>query len=267
MKIAVLGSKGFVGRSIVQHFSDKHKIFPLSRDNIDLLDHNQVKAFLEEYRPDCVINAAATMTQASMVTDTRNNLGIFINFHSNRHLFGRFINLGSGAEFDRSTNINIARSEDIFNRLPEDSYGLGQNLKARLSWTTENFYTLRIFNCFGFGEIPTRIFPKFVNDPDIMTIDDRLFDYFSIQDLLTVVDYYITEREPKYKDINCVYRSKQLISVTMDSFKRITGINKILKVTSINPNNYTGDPVELFYLGLELLGLEKSLELYAEKLK
>lgn len=84
---------------------------------------------------------------------------------------------------------------------------------------------------------------------------------------MTVLDYYISERFPKYKDINCVYRSKQLISTTIDTFKRISGINKKIVVTGINPNNYTGDPVELFYIGLELLGLEKSFEIYAEKIQ
>lgn len=84
---------------------------------------------------------------------------------------------------------------------------------------------------------------------------------------MTVIDYYISEISPKYKDINCVYRSKQLISVTMQLFKKITKIEKKIIVTSINENNYTGDPTELFYLGIELIGLENSFELYAKKLK
>jgi GDP-L-fucose synthase len=265
MKIVILGSKGFVGRNLTQHLSKTHHVFPLSRGVINLLDFDEVTKFLKEYNPDVVINAAATMTQASTISDARNNLGIFMNFYNNRHLFGRFLNLGSGAEFDRSKNINIASSEDIFNILPEDSYGFGQNIKARLSVTTENFFNLRIFNCFGWGEIQTRIFPKFIHESEPLTVDDRLFDYFSIQDLCTVVDYYVTEHEPKYKDINCVYRSKKLISDTMRIFKEITGINKKIVVTSMNQNNYTGDPKELFYLGLELLELEKSFKLYAEK--
>ena len=265
MKIVILGSKGFVGRNLTQHLSKTHRVFPLTREVIDLLDFSQVTKFLEECNPDVVINAAATMTQASMVADTRNNLGIFMNFYNNRHLFGRFLNLGSGAEFDRSKNINIASSEEIFNILPEDSYGFGQNMKARLSATTENFFNLRIFNCFGWGEIQTRIFPKFIRESEPLIVDDRLFDYFSIQDLCTVVDYYVTEHEPKYKDINCVYRSKRLISDTMRIFKEITGIDKKIVVTSVNKHNYTGDSKELFYLGLELLELEKSFELYAGK--
>lgn len=260
MKIAVLGSKGFIGSNVVRHLSQRHQVFELTRDRIDLLNYNQVSDFLEKESPDVVINAAAQMTDPKELSDTRNNLGMFLNFYTLSYLFGKFINIGSGAEFDRARSIDSAKPREIFDRYPEDSYGFGQNTKSRLSWTRERFYNLRIFNCFGSGEIPTRIFPKFLNNYPI-SIDDRYFDYFSIQDFLTVIDTYV-EDNPSIKDVNCVYSSKYKISEVMEQFKAITKKDTTIKIVSHNPLNYTGSSAELDQLNLPLQGLEKGLQSY-----
>ena len=93
--------------------------------------------------------AAAMMTNDDGIIDARNNFGMFMNFYDNRSLFGKFINTASGAEFDRTTNIDNVSESEIFNRMPRDSYGWGQNMKSRICAQTDNFYNIRIFNCFG----------------------------------------------------------------------------------------------------------------------
>ncbi|NBP59247.1 NAD-dependent epimerase/dehydratase family protein, partial [bacterium] len=99
MKIAVLGARGFVGSSLVKYLSNKHKVVPVLRTTIDLLDYHQVFDFLKKEKFDVIINAAAVMTDPNSFADTRNNLGIFMNFFNSPGMFKKFINLGSGAEF------------------------------------------------------------------------------------------------------------------------------------------------------------------------
>ena len=256
MKIAVLGANGFVGRNLARHLINNHHVTPVTRDILDMLNPNAVTMFLKEGTFDVIINCAAIMTNDESLNDARNNLGIFMNFYNNRELFGKFINTASGAEFDRSTNIDCVIESDIFNHMPKDSYGWGQNLKARLSAKTDNFYNIRIFNCFGYGELETRLFSRFLKQGHIEISNDRYFDYFSINDLCKVVDYYIKQTLP-ISDVNAVYENKIKISEALELFCKVCNIEPTFKVISTSFNNYTGSSLGLKTLGIELDGLEK----------
>jgi nucleoside-diphosphate-sugar epimerase len=265
MKVAVLGSRGFVGSSLSQYFDSKYQITPITRDVLDLLDPYKVKDFLKVHKFDVILNCAAVMTDNNSLHDVRNNLGIFMNFYDNSDYFGKFINTGSGAEFDRETDINNASEDLIFDRLPKDSYGFGQNIKSRLCYKKNNFYTLRIFNCFGLGEQSTRLFPRIISSTQELKIDnDRYFDYFSIQDLSTVVENCI-ENDWKIKDCNCSYEEKYKISDAARLFCNTNNINKRIFILSESSKNYNGNPDNLKSLGINLLGLEESFKKYFKK--
>ena len=199
------------------------------------------------------------------LADVENNLGLYMNFYNNADLFGKFINTASAAEYDRSRNINLAEEEEIWHRLPKDCYGLSQNLRSRLSWSNDKFYNLRIFNCFGSGEIATRIFPKFLAnfDKQCFITDNRYFDYFSITDLCSVVDYYLENEVPDLaRDINCVYNDKYLISEVIEKFKQLHSIDKEIIIKSSSENNYTGSADKLNKLNIQLKGLHQGLKNY-----
>lgn len=257
MKIAVLGANGFVGSNLVKHLAHKHQVVPVTRKTLDLLDCDKVTKFLTKEKFDVVIMAAATMTDRQALADTRNNLGIFMNFYNNSDLFKKFINLGSGAEYDKLQNLDCIEETEIFTRLPQDSYGFGQNIKSRLSVEKPGFYNLRIFNCFGKGEIPTRLFPKLLKTKTKFEItDDRYFDYFSIQDLCTVVQSFVENNHVVY-DVNCVYEDKIKISQAAKLFADIKKLRQEITVVSTSKNNYTGSHENLYSLGIELQGLEQ----------
>jgi GDP-L-fucose synthase len=260
MKIAVIGARGFVGNSLCRYLSLNNQVTAITRDTLDVLDPKAVESFLYETKFDIVINAAATMTDNS-ITDTRNNLGLFMNFHNCRSLFGKFINLGSGAEFDRTTNIDCADPTDIFKVMPTDSYGFGQNMKSRVCLETDNFYTIRIFNCFGHGEIATRLFPKYLNSSTFSINNDRYFDYFSIQDLCQVVEHCINNTWA-VKDVNAVYSDKYKISQILGKFCTLNNLEPKFTVDSTSTNNYTGSSNPLNSLAIKLHGLEHGLKNY-----
>ena len=264
MKIGIVGANGFVGSSIVRHLSTKHSVVPITRAVIDLLDSNKTYKFLKEQRFDVIINAAAVMTDPNSFSDTRNNLGLFMNLYNLSALYGKMINLGSGAEFDRTTNIDQKSEFEIFKCMPSDSYGFGQNIKSRLCQTTDGFYTLRLFNCFGKGEYPSRIIPRFVskqNDPAFEIQNDRQFDYFSIQDLFKVVDSFV-ENNHSVKDVNCVYTEKHKISDMIMQYCSLHNLKPNYNVVSTSDNNYTGNSANLDSLNIKLDGLEKGLSEY-----
>lgn len=261
MKIAVLGARGFVGSSIASHLLHNHHVTPVTRDTLDVLDPRAVKDFLKSNKFDVVVNCASMMTNNESIIDARNNFGMFMNFYDNSQYYGKFINTGSGAELDREFDLWHAEESLIFQRMPKDSYGWGQNMKSRLCYHTDNFYTIRIFNCFGRGEIDTRIFPKFLREGRLEIANDRYFDYFSIQDLCRVVDNCI-DTTWQVKDVNAVYKDKIKISQALELFCSANGLEPNFTVTSTSDNNYTGSAERLYSLGIQLNGLEQGFREY-----
>lgn len=262
MKIALLGSRGFIGSNIVHRYKDLHELHLPTRDTIDLLDSDQVKKYLKQHNFDVVINCAASFGDQSLLADTRNNLGIFLNFYHHSDLFGKFINTGSGAEFDLSTDINCADEDSIFDCIPNDSYGFGHNVKSRMCRNKENFYTLRIFGCFGKNEKSSRLFSKLTYVKDTFMIDqDRYFDYISVHDLITILDYYVYNN-CKIKDVNCVYKEKLLLSEVVNKFKEAHNLSTELRTSSRHSKNYTGNSYLLESLGIPLDGLDHGIKNY-----
>lgn len=255
MKIAVLGASGFIGRVICKHFeSQRYEVHALTRANIDLTDFTSVSNWLRAVQPDSVVNCATAMNtdvHDIVYTDIQNNLAIFLNFYNNSKYFNKFINVGSGAEFDRTKNIESALESDILTVQPKDSYGYSKNLISRLVLAHDKFYTLRLFGCFHYSEPDFRLFKRVVNG-DAVSIIDKQFDYFSAQDFCTVLEHYVNN-QTEYKDINCVYQDKLYLSQVLLKIKPIAIIGQDIL-------NYTGNGDRLASLNLPLLGLEESIK-------
>lgn len=262
MKIAVLGANGFVGQHLVKYLSVQHRVIPVVRSTVDLLNYQQTKQFLEYNKFDSVVNAATSHTDDSALTDTRTNLAMFMNFYHCANLFGQYINLASGAEFDRETNINQANEIDIFQKIPKDSYGFGHNIISRLCYDRDNFDTLRIFGCFGNKEKSTRLIPRILSSVGHFYINnDRYFDYISIEDFCSIVDCVIQQR-PKNKDSNCVYQNKMKLSEFARTFIETRGLKIELVVQSFSELNYTGNSERIGSLGINLKGIEYGIQNY-----
>ena len=61
MKIIILGGHGFVGKTVTNQLKKTdNEIFPLSRrDGLDLTVYDSILGFLNDLKPDCIINCAA----------------------------------------------------------------------------------------------------------------------------------------------------------------------------------------------------------------
>lgn len=255
MKIAVLGANGFIGKIICKHFESRgYEVHALTRSNIDLTDFTAVSNWLKTVQPDSVVNCATAMNtdvRDVVYADVQNNLAIFLNFYNNSKYFNKFINVGSGAEFDRSTNIESALETSILTAQPKDSYGFSKNLISRMVLEHDKFYTLRLFGCFHYSEPNFRLFKRVVNGEQTSIID-RQFDYFSAQDFCNVLEHYVNN-QVEYKDINCVYQEKLYLSQILLSIRSVTIIEQSML-------NYTGNGDRLASLNLPLLGLAESIK-------
>lgn len=264
MKVAVLGANGYIGKFLCQWLSNRSiNVIPVSRQTVNLVEYQSVSQWLQKERPNVIINCA-TATGKFQITDfvykdIQNNLDIFLNFYNNSHLFDRFINIGSGAEFDRASNIDCIAESEIFFRQPKDSYGYSKNIIARLCTEKETFFTLRLFGCFDHSEPEFRLFQKFIKQSQVNLVD-RYVDYISLTDFCIVVEHYLNNEVKQ--DINCVYQEKHLLSEIFKIFQKIHNISTHLNVTDVDIKNYTGCGNLLEELDLPLSGLVQGIKKY-----
>lgn len=264
MKIAVLGANGYIGKFLTQWLSKQSMtVIPVSRQTVNLVNYNNVTQWLNKERPNIIVNCATAtghfQTTDFVYKDIQNNLDIFLNFYNNSHLFDRFINVGSGAEFDRTSNIDCANESDIFLKQPKDSYGYSKNIISRLCVEKEKFFTLRLFGCFDQSEPKFRLFQKFIQQSQVDIID-RYIDYISLTDFCIILDHYLNNNVTQ--DINCVYQEKYLLSEIFEIFKQIHNIKTHLNITAIDSKHYTGCGNKLSELNLPLTGLQQGIKNY-----
>jgi len=267
MKIAVLGSRGYLGSYISNRLiSKKYDVLPITREDLDLTNYSAVVNWLTQNRPNIIINCA--IAGRNNLTDIsysaiQNNLGIFLNFFNNSQYFDRFINIGSGAEFDMITDIDHANENDILKITPAESYAYSKNIISRLVLEKDNFYTIRLFGCFDFSEPSNRLLKK-ISSNDFVEINDRQFDYVSASDLFHLLEFYLNN-DNLIKDINCVYPKKILLSELIEKFISIHNIKRNFNISSTLGKTYTGSSTNLESLNLNLEGLDIGLKFYLQK--
>jgi GDP-L-fucose synthase len=267
MRILLTGGTGFIGCYLKQHL--KHDVIAPASKEINLLDLNSVTEFLKSQQFDAVVHCAVVGRENVSAIDAKieeNNLRMFYNLAVNREYYDKFINFGSGAEFDIDTDICEVPEEEIWTRNPKHSYGRSKNIIAKFVQTIPNFYNLRIFGCFDSSESDHRLLKLFVkkcqlNEP-LLIPKDRLFDMVSAQDLLTVVEAVLA-KQIHDNNLNIVYNKKYHLSEIVKMYAQLHNLDsELIQVSGHDVKSYTGNGTQLNQYQLPLLGLEQSLKVY-----
>ena len=266
LKVLIVGASGFIGVNAISNLSKKYSVIPIYKtDNIDFTNIEHVRNILAQTKPNTVLNCLSYSAKhaSNESEEVAKNLAMFYNFYALQDYYDQYINIGSGAEFDRAYDINLASESQINNRIPKDAYGFAKNIIARNIASIESkFINLRIFGCFASNEWETRLLKKFSNTKGKFLLEnDRYFDYIGAQDFLRVVDFVIENCIDKF-DCNCVYEQKYKLSELLKLFSKIHQLNIPIEIISKSDKNYTGTNTRLNNLPIKLLGLEKELSNY-----
>jgi GDP-L-fucose synthase len=263
MRIAILGARGFLGSYLTEFLFHNHYVMPVYRETVDLENFFAVDNWLLENKPDVVVNCAISGGGKNVndinYSDVQRNLNMFFSFYNSSRNF-KYINIGSGAEFDRSKNITNAWEHAIFDNTPIDTYGFSKNVIAKAVLKRDNFYTLRLFGCFDASEPDIRVFKKFKRDGKI-TIEDKYFDMISAEDFGRIVEYFC-KNSPTVNDVNCVYETKTLLSEQLKLFAKYHVPHGSITTLVKEGRNYSGYGAALAGLSIPLLGLEESIKRY-----
>jgi len=182
MKVCVLGAGGFIGKNVLRCTD----WVGVTRNDLNLLDQSAVEKYFKSHEYDVVVHCAASIDQVSRETVYKNSL-MFENVV--RVFKGKLIYFSSGAALRGSP--------------PTDSYGLSKWLIERRIEMIPNAYALRIWGCYGPGELPSRFSATCKRDGHVVIERDRYFDFIDVEDVREIVQQYVTSKKAlvKYCDL------------------------------------------------------------------
>jgi len=196
MKVCVLGANGFIGKNLIKGMS----WVGVTRQVLDLIDQDAVERYFKTHKYDVVIHCAASIDQSNEST-TYKNVMMFENV--TRVFKGRLIYFSSGAAL---------RGDP-----PQDPYGLSKWIIDKRIQTIDNAYSLRIWGCYGPGELPSRFSAVCKEKGHVLIEKDRYFDFVDIEYVRKIVfDYvhgYLTDKE-----YNIAHPEKFLLSQWAEKF-------------------------------------------------
>jgi len=266
MNVLVTGSNGYIGKSITNSKINEVRFFEGSRQTINLYDKESIFNFIKTNKIDTVIHCAIEGGNRLKKDDANtfyNNLLMFENLFSCRTYINKFINLASGAEFDRSKEINLKLEEEIFNCTPKDYYGFSKNIIAQKCLTNKNFYNLRIFACFDENELNTRFIKSCItksrNNETITIHEDKKMDFFYLKDFISVIEYFLFFNS-QYQDINLSYENKNKLSQIAKKIIILNNSKSDINIEKEDCFNYNGDFKKLLNLPITLKGIEIGIQ-------
>lgn len=246
MNIMITGSRGFVGRNLVEGLRAKYRIFAPRSSELDLTNYQEVEKYLTTNKIEAVVHAAVhsaltTERDVGMQIDLR----MLVNLTRNLDKLKKLIVFGSGAEFAKTRDVKKVTEDEWGQYIPEDSYGLSKVITQEIVKREPKMINLRLFGIYGPYEdyrykfISNAIVKNLLGLP-IKIKQDVVFDYLYVSDLVEVVDYFLSH-ESKHRDYNVT----PIESIRISELVRL--INEVAEQKSgvelVNPNlnfEYTG---------------------------
>lgn len=215
-KILLTGGSGFIGKNILESYLfNQYEIIAPKSFELNLTDKICVEEFFKDKNFDVVIHCAAKPSHrnASAIEDVYClNLKMFENLESQKDKYNKFINIGSGAIYDLSTNISDAKEEDILKCPPQNEFSCCKASVYEKIQNLKGFIDLNIFGIFGkYEDYSIRFISnaicKTLFDLPITIKQNRCFSYLYVEDLMPILEFFI-ENSVKHKSYNIVTDEK-----------------------------------------------------------
>lgn len=247
LKVLLTGSTGFIGRHLKEAWNGKYNISAPTRQELDLMDTQAVEQYLQSGCFDVVVHAANMNNVRRQITSGQEldgNLRMFCNLERCSRLFGKMYYFGSGAEYDMQHYIP-SMSETYFGAyIPTDPYGFSKYMMSKMSGG--NIYDLRLFGVFGEYEewqrrFISNMFYQNLSGNEMRMNQNMYFDYIYIQDLVPVLEWFLTH-EPKHHHYNVCSGTRIALLSLAHMVSEVTGISSEICVAKDGwKPEYTGD--------------------------
>lgn len=200
MKVCVLGSNGFIGKNLLRDMD----WVSVTRRELDLMDQYAVEKYFNEHKYDVVIHCA--VVGGSRLKKDEGDV-----IYKNILMFENVIRVFNGKLIYFSSGATLRGNP------PTDPYGLSKWSIDRRIENIPNAYSLRIWGCYGPGELQTRFSAICKRDGHVIIEKDKYFDFIDIEDVRKIVGEYVRD-ERSEKEYNLVYKEKLLLSQWAEKF-------------------------------------------------
>ena len=243
------GGSGFIGRNVINGLKEFCYIFAPTREELNLLDCDAVKKYIIDNKIQVVINSANPNPVKNQLDKKEkmfeDSIRIFLNLYDAENYYEKMITFGSGAEYDKSLDIDKIKEIEFGRSIPKDTYGLIKYTINLLIEKSEKQFNLRLFAVYG----PTDHESKFITHVirsilrnEIITIrKDCKFDYMQVMDLIGIIRYFIYNN-PKYNTYNVATGKDYYLSEIAEMIKEEMNSSLDIKLLSNEVNKaYTAD--------------------------
>lgn len=249
-KVLLTGGSGFIGRNLLESsLAQKYEIAAPSHSELDLLNEDSVRGYLQNGRFDIVIHSAVKPGHRNAKEPGRGfyeNTRMFFNLARNGAYFKRMLMVGSGAIYDMR-HYRPKMKEDYFDaHVPTDEHGLCKYVCGKYIEKSDNIIDLRVFGVFGKYEdysirFISNMICKAIFDLPLTIKQNRRFDYLWVGDLSQVLEYFI-EHTPANRAYNVAPdKSVELVELAK-MVLQISGKNLPINVTAPGlAREYSGD--------------------------
>jgi GDP-L-fucose synthase len=238
MNILITGGNGYIAKGLYNGLKDKHNITLITRQDFDLTDSFETLKYFSNKTFDIIIHTAVVggsrlKPEDSSIMDQ--NLQMYYNLLSCKNHYNKFIHFGSGAEIYLNT-----------------PYGLSKKVIAKSISEIDNFYNIRIFGVFDSNEWETRFIKtcikKYLNQEDITIYQNKFMDFFYMEDLVTLIDFYILN-DNLSKEIDCTYPESKTLCQIADIINHLGKHQVNIKLEKNNlGESYVGNFNKVFIL-------------------
>ena len=254
MNIFVTGSKGFIGSHLKEYLKVNYAnyiLFTPSSSDLDLYNERDVDNYILSNKIDIIIhlaNRGGGTASLDMKNVTEYNLRIFFNIVKHEKNVKKIISFGSGAEYSKHKAIVDAKEDDYLISQPHDEYGFYKAIASKYIEKSDKIVQLRVFGAYGENEdyrykfISNSIVKNLLNLPIVIN-KNVYFDYIYIDDLIKIIDWFISN-ESKEKIYNVTTGKKidlislaNLINETSDEQSEIRVLNDGLNNEYTSSNN------------------------------
>ena len=230
--ILLTGGSGFIGRNIRESILAKnYNIIAPRHAELELLDDDAVNNFFKKNKIDVVIHSAVKPGHRN-AKDASNlfyaDCRMFFNIVQNAGSFGKLIVLGSGSVYDMARHDLKKVDEDFLGTsIPVDEHGFYRYVSAKFIGRMRNAVELRIFSIFGKYEdyairFISNMICKAVFDLPLTMKQNRLFDFLYIDDLMPILDYFISH-DGKFTSYNVTPDSAIELYKAAEKVREISG--------------------------------------------
>ena len=231
------GPRGFIGRNLKEQLSDSYELLTPSSSELNLCDYESVSRYLDTYKVSHIIHSANhSVVHSGADNAMQYDLQMYYHLQKFAPSLDKILYFGSGAEYDKRSDISMVEETEIGNKIPQDYYGLYKYIINEDARRSDNIYNLRLFGIFGKYEnwqlkFIANLCCKAVFGLPLTVRQNCKFDFLYIEDFSNIVKWAI-ETDLHYHDYNvCTGKPVELITIA-EIVRTVSGKN--LDITLLN---------------------------------